>query len=284
MATATATATATETAKEQKVFQFYNHGGHYGDSIFALRFFYNTRSFLKQESIQITYFYDPKFVSNLNELLRYVDPSVVELLPISDPRKNDPINVWMGNDIDGLNHCKDFIEYHCRYYRRIAKLLDLNVPSEYTHFFQPESYLESIYAALPSKFQSIDVLIINSEPRSNQFRYNKYLVERFCRAVHALPLRVVVTTPIGDGIPCTWDDGLTIQDIGAISTHAKFVVGILSGPMTACFNTTTLGNVQKLFLLCNPIYHFPHEKIVLASSVTKLLPLFQAAVGYTLNF
>jgi hypothetical protein len=127
-------------------------------------------------------------------------------------------------------------------------------------------------------------LIINSEPRSRQFRYNKHLVERFCNAVHDLPLRVVVTTPVDGLRPCTWDDGLNIQDIGAISTHAKFVVGILSGPMTACFNATTIANVTKLFLLCSPIYHFPHEKIVLASSITKLLPLFQAAVGHTLQF
>lgn len=34
--------------------------------------------------------------------------------------------------------------------------------------------------------------------------------------------------------------------IGAISTRAKYIIAVLSGPMTACFNLLTINNVDTI--------------------------------------
>jgi beta-glucosidase/6-phospho-beta-glucosidase/beta-galactosidase len=49
-------------------------------------------------------------------------------------------------------------------------------------------------------------------------------------------------------------DGLTIQDIGAISIHAKYIVAVFSGPITACFNEYSKDNVKKWIILNNMQY------------------------------
>ena len=53
---------------------------------------------------------------------------------------------------------------------------------------------------------------------------------------------------VNDSIPCTFQDGLTIQDIGAISTHASYIIGVHSGPFMACYNQQTKNHVKHWFV------------------------------------
>ena len=245
--------------------QFYCRYSHYGDSIFNLRFFYNIREFLKEKNITILYFYDSNYITNRNELERYVDPVTLLLLDFSDSRFSNLIHLWMGDDIDGLSHLTDFIEYFNRYYRRISSFLGLSLPLHTMSFFQPELYLEDLYQGLDPKFKAVDILIINSVPNSHQFSYNKKKFDSFCnRLVCLYPGKKIITTTPVSNMLCT--SGLTIQDIGAISIKAKIIIAVLSGPMTACFNSLTIENVRMIFLLCNN-YTFTHSKIKLCKEL-----------------
>jgi hypothetical protein len=49
---------------------------------------------------------------------------------------------------------------------------------------------------------------------------------------------------VGD-IPSANKDGLSLQQIGAISTHARYIIGIDTGALTGCFNTYTKKYVKK---------------------------------------
>ena len=82
--------------------------------------------------------------------------------------------------------------------------------------------------------------------------------------------KIATTTYVNSDIPCTFTEGLTIQDIGAISTCAKNIIGVLSGPMTACFNLLTINNVNTFFILCNYRYTFNHVKIKIIDNIDNL--------------
>ena len=56
-------------------------------------------------------------------------------------------------------------------------------------------------------------------------------------------------------IECTMRDGLTMQDIGTISTHAKYIIAVHSGPIVPCYNSITKKNVKKWFVFCTNSYH-----------------------------
>ena len=57
-----------------------------------------------------------------------------------------------------------------------------------------------------------------------------------------------------------------MQDIGAISTHAKYIIGVHTGPVTACFNSTTHANVKKWILFAdNNTTHESHKIVVVKS-------------------
>ena len=177
----------------------------------------------------------------------------------------------MGDLVDGIDHRADFIEYFNRFYIRISNILHITVPTHYTNFFQNEPYLEEIYNRLNPKFKDVDILILNSVPQSAQFRgYDKNRFNLICIKLRASPYKIVTTTHVNNDIVCTFDDHLNIQDIGAISTKAKYIIAVLSGPMTACFNKLTIENVRGIFLLCDKKYNFKHKKITTYDKLTRL--------------
>ena len=266
-------------SKMSRIFQFYSEMSHYGDTIFNLRFFYNIASFLKENDIKVLYFYDCNYIKNRIELDRYVDTEVVTLLDITDPRfKNPTQNLWMAESVYGFNIYQNFIEYFNKYYLRISNMLGLTLDPLYTNFFQPEFYLENIYNKLDPKYKNLDILIINSEPQSEQFEYNKPEFDRLCRKLSE-SYKVATTTFVNSSIPCTFEDGLTIQDIGAISTKAKYIMGVLSGPMTACFNKLTIDHVDRLFILCTSLFAIRHSKIQTMSKLRTLDTEFRLLRG-----
>jgi hypothetical protein len=192
----------------------------------------------------------------------------------------NPIDLWMGNPIKGYSYYS-FIEYFNAYYVNISNILDIKVDPMYLSIFQPEFYLKSIYDRLDIKFKEVDFLILNNQPMGSQFKqYNKNKFDKVCIELHNKSYKIVTCTPVDNNIPCTFNAGLTIQDIGAISTRAKYIVAILSGPMTSCFNLLTINNVNTIFLLCDIIFTFNHEKIKVCDTFEKLIQLIDPSINY----
>ena len=250
-------------------FQFYNKY-HYGDSIFNLRFFYNIVSFLKANEITILYFYNPDYIKCPKELENYTSAPTVRLLPMGHPNMKDPIHLWMGDPIDGCSNVSDFIKYFRLLYCNVSTLVGLQLPPEYTSFFQPESYLTTLYDRMDEKYKKLNILVVNSAPQSSQFPYIKKKFDKICKKLVAPNRKIATTTYVEDTIPCTFKDSLSIQEIGAISTKANIIIGVLSGPMTACFNSETINHVEKIFLLCHDMFVFTHPKIQVIPTLRQL--------------
>jgi hypothetical protein len=251
----------------EKTYKFHNVY-HYGDAIFNLRFFYNIQDILKENNIKILYYYDANYIKNIKELEVYINPSIVSLIPADDENIKESKRLWMADRIHGFSNARNFIIYFGLFYREIASNLKIHVPKEFFNLFQPEHYLENIYSTLDDKYKNLDILLVNSEPQSFQYNYDKKSLDTIFNRLTSY--KVASTTFINDTINCTFNDKLTIQDIGAISTHSKYIIGTLSGPITSCFNTLTINNVNKMFILSHDNIVFNHPKIIVCSSHAKL--------------
>jgi len=218
-----------------------------------LKFFYNISSIMKENNIFINYYYNPESIKNAGELQKYTDSNTMLVKPYSEAPKN-AIELWMRNEIDGINFV-NFTKYYSLFYSNILRQIGLEGMGIDTSLFQKEDYLLTIYDSLDDKYKDIDILIINSEPKSGQFNYNKEAFDSLIKKLSESH-RVVTTSPVNDSIPCTMDNGLTLQDIGAVSTHSKYILGIATGPMIPCFNLHTKNYVKKWIILDRTQYIF----------------------------
>lgn len=179
----------------------------------------------------------------MDELKRYVDPDVVTLETGSPP--HGVIDLWMRNDIDGVGRA-DLEPFFIKYYGNIIKILGLEGHDINTSLYQKEDYLQDIYNKLDDKFKDLDILMINAEPHSMQ--YLKFDAEKFKEASIKLSkkYKIATTSEADPSIACTMRDGLLLQGIGAISTHAKYIIAVQSGPIVPCYNEATKQNVKKI--------------------------------------
>jgi sensor c-di-GMP phosphodiesterase-like protein len=60
--------------------------------------------------------------------------------------------------------------------------------------------------------------------------------------------KIVTTSKLHD-IHCTLDDNYTIKTIAAISTQAKIIIAINTGPIVGIFNEFTLNNTKKIYFI-----------------------------------
>ena len=240
-----------EPFQERKEFHFYNTS-HYGDSILNLKFFYNISNIMSQNNIMIHYYYG-EWIKNIGELERYTNKETMSLHPY-DECPDDAIELWMRNDVNGIG-MGEFDRYYNAFYQNILKIIGLEGKGIDTSLYQKEDYLINIYNNLDSKYKDIHILIINAEPKSGQFQYNK---EAFDEIINSLSkkYRVVTTAPSSPNVPCTMNDNLSLQDIGAISTHAKYIFAVHSGPLIPCFNWHTKQHVKKWIIMDKGQYIF----------------------------
>jgi len=236
---------------------------HYGDNLLNLKFIYNLSKLLKEKGTKIRYFYDSDYIKNVDELKRYVDPEVLTLESGSKPE--GAIELWMGHPIDNKamltiaagTPIVPSEEYYDLFYKKMVKHMGLEGEGIDTSLFQEEPYLKDVYEKLDSKFKDLDVLIINAAPMSGQAFYDKEKFNKMCIDL-ASKHKVATTSPIEghDSIPCTMRDKLMLQDIGAVSTHAKHIIATHSGPLTPCFNAETKRHVKKWIIFAdNHAFH-----------------------------
>lgn len=229
---------------------------HFGDSIYNLKFFMGILPLLKQNNIIVNVYVNPDRIS---ELERYSDGVHIRLYPF-EKRPEGTIQLWQGNDIDGVSHL-DTEVYYNKTYEFILKTLGLPKDGVNTSLYQDEDYLLDVYEKLDPKFKDVDILIINGQPITEGAAFSKDKFDALARRL-SKKYKVVTTHCVEDSIPCTMRDGLKIQDIGAISTHAKYIISMHTGPIVACLNKHTQKHVRKWFIIATKMFKYtqiPHE-------------------------
>lgn len=126
-----------------------------------------------------------------------------------------------------------------------------------------------------------DVLFVNSEPCSGQFKPmaehgNGYLNELI--QLLAKQNRVITTNPVF-GVECTRDTKQSITDIGRLSLLCRHHVMVATGPMWTTLNTTnhhhSAGRLRVALLDCGEKLNMPNIQQV--ESREELIPLLKQA-------
>ena len=144
-----------------------------------------------------------------------------------------------------------FEQYFDKFYKKILYHLGITDSSVSTSVWINEPFLLSVYEELDPAYKDIDILIMNSVGRSGQYNNNaplnklvRYLNKRF---------NIVVSESVDD---IKSAQGLSLQQIGAISTHAKYVISTCSGPQIPCFNLYSKEHVKKWFFVTSGDKYF----------------------------
>jgi hypothetical protein len=225
------------------VFHFYNEY-HIGDNIFNLKYFLYVSNILKARGDTIFYYYNTGWPYNKEEILRsYIDPSVV-ILKSLQLKPSDAIQLWQGKSLDGVTYF-DSEAYFEKFYRKILNFLHIDDPSISTNMWLPEPFLIPVYERLDRKFKDIDILILNNVGKSGQYNNNAEL--NHLAVYLSAHFNIVTSEKVNESIKSA--DALTLQEIGAMSTHATYIISTLSGPQIPCFNAQTRDYVKKWFFI-----------------------------------
>jgi hypothetical protein len=236
-----------ETNQSNKTIHVYNRF-HLGDNVFNLRLFNHIANELKTKNIKIRYALEQSQINNLRD---WVYDSQVELIPLNE-RSSDSYELWMGTEEDRFV----FDKMMTRLYNKFVSNFNLNTHISDMYF--TDDALISRYNTLADKYKNCDILVINGECRSGQC-YNEKNKQEWPEVCHYLQSKYkIVTTDKIEGIVCTRDNNLSLRDIAAISTSAKYIIGVHSGPIAGCYTTNAKQN-QKWFIIAN--YPIKHEQI-----------------------
>jgi len=268
--------------KKNKVINLYSFW-HLGDAIFVMIYLYNCKEYILKNNITVNFYIRENHVKQVKEFeccknihvhpiifldkckykklfkdkLKFINDLLLDLNLCDTNIPKNSINTFHGIDCV-LNHLffklnmfkedddkTPLNKYLCKYFSDILGK-QIGFP-KINKFVYSDTDLLKRYNSLPSKYQNIDVLVINSEPQSQQYDLEKNRKD-FEKMVNSLnnKYKIVTTEKIKD-IPSTRDGNLSLKDIGAISTHAKYIIFINSGPITPCLNSYALKHVKKWF-------------------------------------
>jgi hypothetical protein len=252
-----------------KYYNFHNEH-HLGDNVFNLIFFNNIKNYLENNNIFINYYCQSKYFQQLQE---FIQSNKIILCKIENkPPKS--IQLWIETPIFNFkfnqilsysknpyfkNMRNNHVFYNNFYKIFFNKVLNtLKFPLQLDKFYYEDQDLLTRYNNLNDKYKNIDILILNSQPFSGQYDYNKNEWDNYICELNKR-YNIVTTTKVNNEIKCTMDDNLTIKTIAAISTKVPIIIAINSGVIPGLLNIYTLTNVKQFYTFDNRCcYSYPN--------------------------
>jgi hypothetical protein len=113
----------------------------------------------------------------------------------------------------------------------------------------------NLFERLPhlDKYKDVNVLVINSQPYSGQYHYNKKSWDEFI--VKLSQKYVVATTEkVNDTILSLHD--VSVKNIASIALHVKIIIAVNTGPSIPLYNTHILNNIDAFYLFddCGSVF------------------------------
>lgn len=228
---------------------------HMGDQIINFIFFTQITSYLEANNIFIKYYCWGTYHNNLND---FNPSSNISIHPLSEPYIKKYYELWQGGEISTLTrhitYVEDVLVFMFNYFLKIHNM-NLNV----NRFGYETIKIKEWYTSLDNRYNNINILVINSTPRSGQYNYNKDVWNNQLIQL-SKKYKLATTEPVHNSILSL--ETLPLKDICAISTKVDYIIAINTGPLIPLFNTDTLNNVKKIFIfggkfntdkcICNP--------------------------------
>jgi len=229
---------------------------HLGDNIFCCLFFSKIKKYIETNNIFINHYCLREHVNQTKEFIYSKNIKIFDLNEI--PKDENIIDLWIGSSLYELNYFNsnkntNYDVFLCDFYNNILKN-NLKFPIVIEKFIFDNDDLDFLDVAIKinektnNKYTNIDLLIVNSTPLSGQMHYDKSEWDKIITLFHNKYDNVITTQKVED-VKCTTDDNLTAKDIAAISTNAKKIIAIDTGPAIGLYNKYTIQNATT-YMLC----------------------------------
>jgi hypothetical protein len=221
-------------------------------------FFKIIKSYIIDKKITINYFCQQTYIRQVSEF------NDIKNINIKDINKKPPnsIELWIENSALGgsfteyLSKCRDKniqrVDYNHFYKHFCNAVLQriMKIPIVIKKYYYKDNDLKTRYINLNTRYNNIynkiQILILNSKPLSDQFKYNKAEWDNYI--LHLNKNYNIVTTTKVEGVCCTMDNNLTVKDIAAISIKASIIIAINSGVVPGLLNKYTLNYVNQVYI------------------------------------
>jgi hypothetical protein len=238
------------------IYYFHNEY-HLGDNIFNLIFFNNIKDFLMRNCIHVYYYCQPQYIAQVQEFVTCPNVFIFSI----DQKPGHSFQIWIENQKIGESFtqvrernngkvCYDI--FYMYLFNNVMR--KHNMPLKFNSFYYSDPDLLTRYDQISSKYKDIDILILNSQPFSDQFVYKKDDWDNHIRLLNK-HYRVVTTTKVDDTISCTMDDNLTIKSIAALSIKVPVIIAVNSGVVPGLLNDLTLKFVKHFVIFDDRCYY-----------------------------
>jgi hypothetical protein len=246
---------------QERAFHLYNPY-HLGDNVFNILFFNKIASYLKKKGWKIEYYLNSSYQKQVSEFIWEENKDII-LLHDLEEKPEWALEAWINNSELVKNFELQtkigFDTYYIYFMNCLCKKMEIDYIIMDLKFrdLDFEKRWKQLIVSKPD-LQNIQILIINSEPLSGQYKVNRIEWNRFIQYLHTK--YNIITTFKVPNIPCTMDEQWTIKDIASISTKVEYIIAINTGPFVGCYNIDTLNHVKKIYIFVNNL-HFDHPKI-----------------------
>jgi hypothetical protein len=219
---------------------------HLGDNIINFIFFYKIKEYIEANNIIIHYYCHQQYHKNILEFKTSDNIKIFN-------HEHTGFHLWQANTKQ--HH---FIEDTlCELFKDFFYLN--NIPLVIDSFEYQDNNLLERFTNLEDKYKNLDILIINSEPKSGQYNYNKNNLDNFIVKLSS-KYKVVTSEKVNDEILSLHD--YSVKNIAAVALNVKIIIAINTGPSIPLYNTDILNNVDIIYMFDNRSgYEFKTKKI-----------------------
>ena len=233
---------------------------HLGDNIINFIFFYNIKELIEKNNVIIHYYCHNQYHKNL------LDFKCSENIKILDYVKKVYM-LWQG----GIQHghttpqCPYIEDTLCGMFNIF--LQNYRVPIRVNTFEYKDDDLFKRYDNLNDIYKNINILIINSSPRSGQYNYNKLQWDNFIIKLNNKHI-VATSEKVNDDIISLHD--MSVKNIAAIALNVKTIIAINTGPFIPLFNTDILNHVDNIYVFGSNDYPVKTRKMQPKNDIEEL--------------
>lgn len=247
--------------KKQNIYHLHNVYG-LGDSVFNMILFIIIQNFIIQNNIKIFYYTKGEYLTQLQE---FINDNTNIMLYSLDKKPPHSIELWINNDYFKYTHDNvlkqsktgkyNYNIFYEKFFNIVLRKLNFKISINKLVYY--DNNLLNRYNVISNKYKNFDILILNTNPFSGQYNYDKNTWDNYILKLNSC-FKILTTTKV-EGVLCTYDDKLTIKDIASLSTHAKIVIAINSGVFPGLLNYYTLTKVRQFYIFdCRCFYSYPN--------------------------
>jgi hypothetical protein len=246
---------------KNRIYHIHNDKG-LGDNVFNMILISIIKDFIVNNNIKIFYYTKDIYIKELYKFISIHEN--VFLVPLN-VKPYFSIEIWIDNKFLNYTLCDnlskspiskvDYNKYYKHFFNIVLKKLNFNITINKLVYYDED--LLNRYELLPNKFKNFDILILNSQPMSGQYNYDKNCWDDYIIKLNST-FKIMTTTKV-EGVLCSYDDNLSLKDIASLSTKAKVVIAINSGVLPGLLNYYTLTNVRHFYIFDNRcFYSYPN--------------------------